>query len=157
MENSTHRRTLCFSSYDNRKLKLKLWWVGARERKKRAFFILLILSEAIFFNIFVLSQCIVYWIHFQNIHTCSYQKPLLYTLFCLFLKLPQAFSVSSSTVSFLKYFGLMMPAIVWIKLKISKEYSQSKLFLNTYKWILTSKFFLTFEKYFRSKPILEMK
>ena len=27
------RRTLCFSSYKNRKLKVKLWWVGAREKK----------------------------------------------------------------------------------------------------------------------------
>ena len=131
-------------------------------KKKKAFFIPLILSEAIFFNIFVLSQCIVYWINFQNIHSCSYQKPLLYTLFCLFFKLSQAFSVSSSTVSFLKYFGLMMPAIVWIKMKISKECLQSKFFFRAnsegpQKWILTSKFFLTFEKYFKPKPTLEMK
>ena len=33
------RRTMCFSSYKNRKLKVKLWWVWARERKKRAFFV----------------------------------------------------------------------------------------------------------------------
>ena len=66
------RRTLCFSSYKNRKLKVKLWWVGARERKKRAFFVPFILSEGNFFNICVLSQCIVYWIHFQNIHTFTY-------------------------------------------------------------------------------------
>ena len=130
MENpsNTDELLMNFSSYDNRKLKVKLWWVEARERKKKAFFKPLILSEAIFFNIFVLSQCIVYWIHFQNIHICPSQKPLLYTLFCLFLKLSQAFSVSSSTVSFLKYFGLMMPAIVWIKLKIRKQYLQSKFF-----------------------------
>ena len=31
------RQTLCFSSYKNRKLKVKLWWVVARERKTRAF------------------------------------------------------------------------------------------------------------------------
>ena len=31
------RPTLSFSSYTNRKLKLKLWWVGAHERKVRAF------------------------------------------------------------------------------------------------------------------------
>ena len=29
-------RTLCFSSYKNRKLKVKLWWVGACKRKKMA-------------------------------------------------------------------------------------------------------------------------
>ena len=33
------RRTMCFSSYKNRKLKVKLWWVWARERKKRGFFV----------------------------------------------------------------------------------------------------------------------
>ena len=37
MEYPTHsfRETLCFSSYKNRKLKVNLWWVGARQRKKR--------------------------------------------------------------------------------------------------------------------------
>ena len=43
------RQTLCFSSYKNRKLKVKLR-VGARERKKRAFFVFFILSEQIFFD-----------------------------------------------------------------------------------------------------------
>ena len=57
------RRTLCFSSYKNRKLKVKLWWVGARERKKRAFFVPFILLEGKFLEIYILSQCIVYWIH----------------------------------------------------------------------------------------------
>ena len=31
------RWILCFNSYKNRKLKVKLWWVGAPERKKRVF------------------------------------------------------------------------------------------------------------------------
>ena len=43
MENPTHsfreRRTLCFSTYKNCKLKVKLRWVGARERKKRGHFL----------------------------------------------------------------------------------------------------------------------
>ena len=90
------RGTLCFSSYKNRKLKVKLLWVGAREKKKRAFFVPFLLSEGNFFNICVLSQCIVYWIHFQNIHTFTYQKTLLHTLFYLFLKSSKAFSVSLS-------------------------------------------------------------
>ena len=88
------KRTLCFSSYKNRKLKVKLWWVGARERKIRTFFVLFILSEGIFFNICVSSPCIVYWINFQNIHTFEYQKTFLHTLFCLFLKSLEAFSLS---------------------------------------------------------------
>ena len=85
------RRTLYFSSYKTRKLKVKLWWVGARERKKRTFFIPFILSEGNFFKVYVLSQCIVYWIHIQNIHTLIYQKTLLRTLFCLFWKSAKAF------------------------------------------------------------------
>ena len=49
-----------------------------------------------FFNICVLSQCIVYWIHFKNIHTFTYQKTLLHTL--LFLKSSKALSVSLNMV-----------------------------------------------------------
>ena len=93
----SERRTMCFSSYKNRELKVKLWRAGARERKKSAFFVKFILSVWHFFNICVLPQCIVYWINFQNIYTCTYQKTLLRTLFCLFLKSSKAFSVSLSS------------------------------------------------------------
>ena len=74
------RRALCFSSYKNRKLEVKLWWVGGRERKKRAFFVPFIFSERNFCSICGLPQCIVYWILFQNIYTFTYQKTLLHTL-----------------------------------------------------------------------------
>ena len=84
------RRTLCFSSYKNRKLKVKLWWLGARERKKRALFILFILSEGKLFKICILSQCIVYWIHFQNIHTFTNQKSWLHTLLLLVFKIVES-------------------------------------------------------------------
>ena len=47
-----------------------------------------------FFNICVLSQCIVYWIHFHNVHTFTYQKRLLHKCFGLFLKSSIALSVS---------------------------------------------------------------
>ena len=88
---------LRFSSCKNRKLKVKLWRVGAREKKKknRAFFVPFIFSKGSFFNICVLSRCIVYWIHFQNEQIFTYQKTLLHTLFCLFLKSPKIFIVSS--------------------------------------------------------------
>ena len=85
------RRTLCSSSYKNHKLKVKLWWAGFLERKKRAFFVPFILSKGNFFNICVLSQCIVCSIHFQNVPTFTYQKTLLHTLICLFLKSSKAF------------------------------------------------------------------
>ena len=47
-----------------------------------------------FFNICVLPQCMVYWIDFQNINTCTYQKTLPLTLFFMFSKLSKAFSES---------------------------------------------------------------
>ena len=83
------RQTLCFSSYWNHKLKVKLWWIGACERKKSVTFIL---SEGHFFDICVLSQ-FVCWINFHNIYTFTY-KTLLHTIFCSFLKLSKTFSVS---------------------------------------------------------------
>ena len=48
MGNPTHsleRWTMCFGSNKICKLKVKLWWVGAREIKKSAFFVMFILSE----------------------------------------------------------------------------------------------------------------
>ena len=48
-------------------------------RKKRAFLYRLFCPKGIFLR-FVLSQCIVYWIHSQNIHTFTYQEILLHTL-----------------------------------------------------------------------------
>ena len=63
------RRTLCCNS----KLKVKLWLAGAWEWKKRAFFVPFIFSEETFLSICGLSQYIVYWINYQNIHTFKYQ------------------------------------------------------------------------------------
>ena len=80
MENSTRnfRKTnLGLHLIKNRKLKIKLQWVGARKRKKMAFSYRLFCAKEIFFNICVLSQCIVHWIHFQNIHTFAYEETLL--------------------------------------------------------------------------------
>ena len=95
------RRALCFSSLKHRKLKVKLWWVGARQRKK-VYFVPFINSKRNFFNICVLAQCIVYWIHFQNIYVYIYIYIYIYiilhinnfTISCLLSKLPKALSVS---------------------------------------------------------------
>ena len=103
MENLTQsfleRYTMWFSSYKNCELKLKLWWVGARERKKRAYFVTVVLSEGNFFNISVLSQFILYWINFQNIYNFTYQKTLFHTLLLLVFKMSKAFSVSLKLTS----------------------------------------------------------
>ena len=57
-------------------------------RKKKEY--IFILSEGNFFNICVLSHCIVYWINSQNIHTFPYQKTLLPTLLLLVLKIVES-------------------------------------------------------------------
>ena len=92
------RQTLCFSSYKNHKLKVKLRWLGTHGWKKKAFFVPFILSEGNLFNRFILSQCVVYGIHFQDIYTFTYQT-LLSTRFWLFLKSSKAFRVSLITNS----------------------------------------------------------
>ena len=74
---------MCFGSYKNHKLKVKLWWVGDCERKKRGFFVPFILSEWIFLKI-CLSQFVVYWIH---IHAFTYQKTLLRTILLFVFKI----------------------------------------------------------------------
>ena len=74
--------------------KTKLWWIEAR--KKQSGFVLTLISPAkgIFCSVCISSQCIEYWINFQNIYTLVYQKTLPHTLLFLFLKSPKAFSAS---------------------------------------------------------------
>ena len=102
MENPTHRfreTNLVLQLIWDRKLKVKLWWVGVREKKPKkngTFFVTFILSKGIFFKICVLSQYIVYWIHFRNIPTFTYQEALLYTLLLLVSKSLKAVNVSSN-------------------------------------------------------------
>lgn len=59
LENShvtLEKPTLGFSSYKALELKIKLCWAVASERKKGAFFLMII--------VYVLSQCIRNWISF---------------------------------------------------------------------------------------------
>ena len=84
------RQTLCFSTYKNPKVKVKLW---VRAREKKDIFYTVYFVRRKLFNICVLSQYIVYWIYFQNIHTFTYHKHYFIHFRCLFLKLSEAFSV----------------------------------------------------------------
>ena len=65
-------------------------------KKKKTFFLPFILSKGNFLKICVLSQCIVYWIHFQNIHTFTYPKILLHAHLLLVYKIDESLSVSLS-------------------------------------------------------------
>ena len=73
---------------------VKLWWVGARERKKMAFFVPFILSKRSFFKICVLSQCIVYRTQFQNNFFYISKNITSYNFAACFLKSSKTFSVS---------------------------------------------------------------
>ena len=65
------------------KSKTVMSW-SSQKKKKGIFCTIYFVQRNFFFNICVSSQCIVYWIHFRNINTFTYQKTLLHTLFCLF-------------------------------------------------------------------------
>ena len=90
-------------------IKSKTVMSWSSRKKKEGFFVPFILSEGYFFSICILSQCIV------CIHTFTYQKTLLHTLFCLFLKLSKTFSVSLSDWNETLTYNLI----------VCKRYSQS--------------------------------
>ena len=87
-------RTLCFSSYKNRKLTVKLWWVGACERKKSTLFVSFILSEENFLNICFVSMYSVLITLPEYTYFYIWKKHYFINFCCLLLKPSKAFSVS---------------------------------------------------------------
>ena len=67
-------------------IKSKTVMSWSSRKKKEGIFCTVYFVRRNFFNICVLSQCIVYWTHFQNIHNFTYQKILLHTLLLLVFK-----------------------------------------------------------------------
>ena len=90
-------KNINFDKNKNDKLKVKLWWAGAPARKNRTFFIPFVLSEGNFFDICVLSHCVVCLIHFQN-NILLYIKKLFHTLFTLLLKSVQSLQCIHGTI-----------------------------------------------------------
>ena len=76
------RRTLC--SYQNRQVNVKLWRVGACERKKRTFFVPLVLSKGNCFNIYVLFQCSVLNTLSEYTDTFTHEKILIHVFLLVF-------------------------------------------------------------------------
>ena len=92
LENPTHsfRETyIVLQLLQKSKIKSKTVMSWSSQKKIEGIFLLLA-----FFKVCVLSQCIVYWIHFQNIHTFTYQEHYFIHFCCLFLKLSKAFRIS---------------------------------------------------------------
>ena len=105
------RRTLCFSSYKNRKLKVKLWWAGARKRKKRAFSVLFFFSEWNFFNIYVLSQCIVHWRDFSEYTYFYITKNITSYTFLLVFKIVESLQCVLNTFFILIFFAPLAKSV----------------------------------------------
>ena len=92
------RRTLWFSSYKNRELKVKLWWVGARERKKRLFLYRLFHPKGNFLRfVFYLNVYCTEYIF--EIYILLHIKKHFIHFCCLFLKSSKVFCVSLTHVS----------------------------------------------------------
>ena len=86
IENFTHsfiEMNLVLQIIWESQIKSKTVMSWSSRKKKRTFFVPFILSEENFFNICVLFQCIVYWIHSKNTHTFTYRKTLLHKLLML--------------------------------------------------------------------------
>ena len=63
---------------------------SSRKKKEGIFLYRLFCPIEIFFNTCILAQCILYRIHFQNIHTFTYQKTLLQTLLLFVFKIVES-------------------------------------------------------------------
>ena len=63
-------------------------------KEKRGHFLYRLFCLRRIFLTFMFYLNVVFWIHFQNIHTFTYQKLVLHTLFGLFLKSSKAFHLS---------------------------------------------------------------
>ena len=100
MQNPTHQfkeTNLVLQLIEESQIKSETVMSWSSWKKKEGIFVPFVLSKRKFFSICVLSQFIVYWIHFQNKYTFTYQKTILHKLFCLFLKSSKAFRGSLSS------------------------------------------------------------
>ena len=83
------RRTLCFTSYKNHELKVKLWWFGARQRRTSVFFKVYFVRRNFFKHLCFTSLYIVFnklseYMHFYlskkitSYKVWSLRKPSVY-------------------------------------------------------------------------------
>ena len=123
---------LCFSSYKNRKLKVKLWWVEARERKE-VLFVPFILSEGNLFNIaiYLSVYCIKYTfriyilLHIKSyyfIHFLSVFK-IVESLQCLLkIKIKQNPGSPNSSEYIYRLFDVLPKQIITCEMKIHSKF-----------------------------------
>ena len=104
MEIPTHsfrEKNLVLQLIYKSQIKSKTVMSWSSRRIKQGTFFTVYLSEGNYFKICDLSQCVVYWIQFPNLHTFTYKKTLLRIHFWLLLKSSKVFSVSLIHCGFL--------------------------------------------------------
>ena len=99
------------------------------------------LTVALPFINFYLNVYIVYWTHFQNIHTFIYQNTLLLTLFYLFSKLLKAFIVSLRTNVILHHIKKHYSILIINQSRSIKTIYFQIYFIYTIKWGVTWTYF----------------
>ena len=63
---------------------------SSRKKKESILCTVYFVRREFFLIICALSLCILYWIHFQNIHTFTYEKTLLHTLLLFVFKIVES-------------------------------------------------------------------
>ena len=71
-------------------IKSKTVMKWSSQKKKRAFFVPFISSKDNFLKTCFSTQCIMYWVHFQNIYIFTYQRILLHTPLLLVSKVDES-------------------------------------------------------------------
>ena len=94
-------------------IKIKTVMSWSAWKKKEGIFCTIYFVPRYFFKICVLSQCILHWIHFQNINIFIYKKKLLHTLFSLFLKSSKVFIVSLIYCRKVVWNGFSQLGVAW--------------------------------------------
>ena len=116
----SERRTLCFCSYKNSKLNVKLW---AREKKKEGIFRTVYFVWRKNFKTCVLSQCIVYRINFQNIHTFTNQKNITSYNFLLVFKIVKSLQcILIALKLFTKSFKVLHRTLTTVELEVQSHW-----------------------------------
>ena len=104
------------------------------KEKRGHFFVQFILSKGNFFKICVLSQCIVYWIHFRNIHTFTHKKHYFIHFCCLFLKLPKTFRVCLRCQNYIAELCLVAFFLICTLQNLMVKRDVESLFLIIFSW-----------------------
>ena len=124
------------------------------QKKKECIFCNVYLVQRKFFNICVISHCIVYWLNFQNIHTFTYQKTLLHTLLLLVCKIVKSLQCILNDIYYLlqykNFVEIFSPIIETLLLQVMPliYLSDEKNYIIKLGLIMTVTFWLAFNIFY---------